>query len=144
MTDDVGKGDDENEFVHSGEKLRKEEEKRRSTLKVEEPSSTLLWERKNSSSSIESIPKDLGVDALEKDTEKRSSTGPGATPLFAKPTEPFQKQTKPKQTHVLITIAGYLTHDRDDHTYPFSTLELDENGDQYTLIWETEVLKAVL
>lgn len=46
-------------------------------------------------------------------------------------------------TNVLITIAGFVTHDRDDHTYPFSVLSSELNGDQYTLIWETKVLKEL-
>ncbi len=47
------------------------------------------------------------------------------------------------QTNVLITVAGWVNYDQDDHTYPFSTLKIGLNGDQYSLIYETEVLKKL-
>ncbi|KAJ3045078.1 hypothetical protein HDV00_011803 [Rhizophlyctis rosea] len=47
---------------------------------------------------------------------------------------------KAKQTNVLITIAGWVTYGFDDHTLPFSTLEPNVAGDQYSLIWETQTL----
>jgi hypothetical protein len=46
-----------------------------------------------------------------------------------------------RQTSVLITVAGWVPYDDDDHTFPFSVLEVGQNGDQYTLIWETKVLQ---
>ena len=46
-----------------------------------------------------------------------------------------------RQTNVLITIAGWVVHSEDDHSLPYSVLERHIYGDQYTLIWETEVLK---
>lgn len=45
-----------------------------------------------------------------------------------------------RQTNVLITIAGWVYHSADDHSLPFSVLEPNIYGDQYTLIWETETL----
>ncbi|KAJ3334829.1 hypothetical protein HDU91_002503, partial [Kappamyces sp. JEL0680] len=48
-----------------------------------------------------------------------------------------------KQTHVLITVSGWVAYDKDDHTYPFSTLEPGLNGDQYTLVWETKTLQEL-
>lgn len=48
-----------------------------------------------------------------------------------------------KQTHVLITITGFVEYDQDDHTYPYSTLTEGGNGDQYSLIWETATLKEL-
>lgn len=50
---------------------------------------------------------------------------------------------KNKQTHVLITVSGWVAYDKDDHTFPFSTLEPGLNGDQYTLIWETKALQEL-
>lgn len=50
------------------------------------------------------------------------------------------EETTSHQTNVLITIAGWVQFDQDDHTYPFSVLEPGQNGDQYTLIWESKVL----
>ncbi|KAI9205052.1 uncharacterized protein BJ171DRAFT_423515, partial [Polychytrium aggregatum] len=48
-----------------------------------------------------------------------------------------------KQTNVLITIAGWVTYGVDDHTLPFSTLEPNIYGDQYTLVWETKTLEEL-
>jgi hypothetical protein len=48
---------------------------------------------------------------------------------------------KSKQTNVLITIAGWVTHSDDDHSLPYTVLKPNLYGDHYTLIWETEVLK---
>ncbi|KAI8811125.1 hypothetical protein BJ742DRAFT_884980, partial [Cladochytrium replicatum] len=49
----------------------------------------------------------------------------------------------PKQTNVLITVAGWLTFNEDDYTLPFSTLTPGVHGDQYTLIWESKDLKVL-
>jgi hypothetical protein len=46
-----------------------------------------------------------------------------------------------RQAHVLITIAGFISYHRDDHTIPFATLIPGLNGDHYSLIWETQSLK---
>ncbi|KAI8907984.1 hypothetical protein EDD86DRAFT_208654 [Gorgonomyces haynaldii] len=54
---------------------------------------------------------------------------------------PEEPEPTPRQTNVLITVAGWVSDDKDDHTYPFSVLEPGLNGDQYTLIWETQILK---
>lgn len=48
---------------------------------------------------------------------------------------------KTRQTNVLITIVGWITYSEDDHSLPFSVLQPNVHGDQYTLIWETEALK---
>jgi Skp family chaperone for outer membrane proteins len=48
-----------------------------------------------------------------------------------------------RETNVLITVSGWVAYDIDDHTYPFSTLELGMNGDQYSLIWETKILQEL-
>ncbi|KAI8927915.1 hypothetical protein BC831DRAFT_152325 [Entophlyctis helioformis] len=50
---------------------------------------------------------------------------------------------KARQTHVLVTIAGWVARGEDDHTLPFSVLEVGQNGDQHTLIWETKVLQEL-
>nr|KAJ3421114.1 hypothetical protein HK105_004453 [Polyrhizophydium stewartii] len=49
--------------------------------------------------------------------------------------------SKTRQTSVLITIAGWVTNSTDDHTLPFSVLTPGQNGDHYSLIWETKVLQ---
>jgi Protein of unknown function (DUF726) len=72
-----------------------------------------------------------------------SDTSDAASTPKAKQEDEDEVVKPTKQTHVLITITGFVTHDRDDHTYPYSTLEEGGNGDQYTLIWETAILKEL-
>ncbi|KAJ3188987.1 hypothetical protein HK101_009058 [Irineochytrium annulatum] len=50
--------------------------------------------------------------------------------------------TKPAQTNVLITVAGWVTtrDPEDDFTLPFSTLARHEHGDHHSLVWETQAL----
>ncbi|KAJ3047245.1 hypothetical protein HK097_000101, partial [Rhizophlyctis rosea] len=50
---------------------------------------------------------------------------------------------KAKQTNVVVTLAGWITYGFDDHTLPFSTLESNIAGDQYSLIWETDTLQEL-
>jgi hypothetical protein len=48
-----------------------------------------------------------------------------------------------RQPTVLITIAGWQTYDQNDFTLPFSTLEPEIYGDQYSLIWESQDLQKL-
>ena len=84
---------------------------------------TLLWEMPASSKDLDTLEDKESLDAF-----------------FSTPNS---TEVNSKQTHVLITIAGFVTMDRDDHTRPFSTIEQGSNGDQYSLIWETKVLKEL-
>ena len=51
------------------------------------------------------------------------------------------RSSKSRQTNVLITISGWVIYSEDDHSLPYTILQKNIYGDQYTLIWETEALK---
>jgi hypothetical protein len=53
---------------------------------------------------------------------------------------PLTLDSAARQTNVLITVAGWVYHNADEHSLPFSILERNIHGDQYTLIWETDTL----
>jgi hypothetical protein len=53
---------------------------------------------------------------------------------------PLAQDSASRQTNVLITVAGWVYHNDDEHSLPFSILERNIHGDQYTLIWETDTL----
>jgi hypothetical protein len=115
-------------YIHPADKL---ERKAKRVPKKVPPASTLLWEA-------------CGDESSNNDTESNFADSPTMlSPSPIKSPDEVEEPTIIKQTHVLITVTGFVTHDRDDHTYPFSTLENDANGDQYTLIWETQVLKEL-
>lgn len=138
--------------VHSGERARAAAEAAKKSPKLNDESTIILWDseaqRDSDDNALENT--DTKKSSLElnrtKSEEEETSSNRCSIPLFTTPseiTDADQCEPKMKQTHVLITICGFVTHDRDDHTYPFSTLEEDQNGDQYTLIWETQVLKEL-
>ncbi|ORY02994.1 DUF726-domain-containing protein [Basidiobolus meristosporus CBS 931.73] len=54
----------------------------------------------------------------------------------------FIPQHDAKRANVLITIGGWLTGEDDEATLPFSTVDPD-NGDHFSLSWETEVLRQL-
>ena len=52
----------------------------------------------------------------------------------------LSRDSNSRQTNVLITVGGWVYHDSDEHSLPFSVLQRNMHGDQYSLVWETDTL----
>jgi hypothetical protein len=89
----------------------------------------VLWEAARSEASNEILSPDKVSKVAEIEQEEEFTIRLSSS-----------EETTSHQTNVLITVAGWVQFDQDDHTFPFSILEPGQNGDQYTLIWETKVL----
>jgi hypothetical protein len=133
-----------NEHLRSGSYL-KEKEIPQTASKVASPTlgvpSDVLWEAKselsddpNSAINNPEMVLDQWAEKVGEDEEALPSETLSSPPVSESPS---------KQTHVLITVSGWVAYDQDDHTYPFSTLEPGLNGDQYSLIWETKALQEL-
>lgn len=112
----------------------------------------LLWEAKSNFNSPDLLDEgngpSLGNDAektLDIWADKGGNDDDDVVPPVESPNpaHPIAHDDTLHQTHVLITVSGWVTYDQDDHTFPFSTLETGMNGDQYTLIWDTNALKEL-
>lgn len=90
-----------------------------------------------------------GVDVIEKgDGDTMSQAASSTAPITSTQPQPSRR----RKLNVIITVSGWLTkkkgdtrqeqqRSRDDYTLPFSTLS-EGYGEQYALVWESEVLET--
>ncbi|KAJ3254351.1 hypothetical protein HK103_007233 [Boothiomyces macroporosus] len=96
-----------------------------------------LWELDSLSSEGNSL------DIQRKEKPEAAALEENESPMLSPATTTDEERNKGRQTNVLITVAGWVPYDRDDHTIPYSTIIPGENGDQYAVIWETKVLQEL-
>ncbi|KAJ3274251.1 hypothetical protein HDV01_003324 [Terramyces sp. JEL0728] len=96
-----------------------------------------LWELDSLSSEGNSLDIQRGENSVEIATKENDS------PVLSPATTTDDEVNRGRQTNVLITVAGWVPYDRDDHSIPYSTLVPGENGDQYAVIWETKALQEL-
>ena len=105
---------------------------------------TLLWEANASELELNNMPREAttppAADNASAYTDADLASTVAGDDSDDKPDTETKKQSKTKATNVLVTIAGWITNDADDHTLPYSTLTVGQNGDQYAMIWETKIL----
>ncbi|KAH6587874.1 hypothetical protein BASA50_011066 [Batrachochytrium salamandrivorans] len=109
--------------------------------------SDVLWEMTSvADTDADEVPGDYAndpVSAIGKDGEGHEHGDTASNDLHGSPDGSSKSATKAKPTNVLITVAGWVSNGKDDHTVPFSVLEPGQNGDQYSLIWETKALQEL-
>ncbi|RKO98790.1 hypothetical protein CXG81DRAFT_15443, partial [Caulochytrium protostelioides] len=77
----------------------------------------------------------------EEEADRFLSPDERAARRAARKAQRDEEQRLTRQTHVLITIAGWITYGEDDFTLPFSLLRRGLYGDQYSLVWESQALQ---